>query len=161
MQQMQSLNTQKQPPARSNGFTLLEVLISIIIISIGLLGMAGLQVTTLRNNNSSSMRTQATFLAEDMAERMRSNTVGVTAGNYATSPSCSCSIATGCTALDLAAYDLCDWGNSLDVASSNSGLPLGTGSVTSLPNGIFRIRVTWDDDRDGVADDSFDMEFRP
>jgi len=172
---MQSMNRQQKSPIRSRGFTLLEVLISIIIIAIGLLGMAGLQVTTLRNNNSSSMRTQATFLAEDMADRMRSNVAGVTAGNYAptttipttstvsceTSTGCAISSASGCSASELAAYDICEWQNNLYILNGNSGLPLGTGQITSLLNGIFQIRVTWDDDRNGVASTIFDLEFRP
>lgn len=172
---MQSMNRQQKSPIRSRGFTLLEVLISIIIIAIGLLGMAGLQVTTLRNNNSSSMRTQATFLAEDMADRMRSNMAGVTAGNYATTPSCAstgCTITTGCAPNTLAAYDICEWQNNLDVQNINSGLPLGTGQITSLLNGIFQIRVMWDDARTGATGTNcsgntavdltcFDLEFRP
>ena len=48
---------------KSGGFTMLEVLISIVIIAFGLLGVAGLQAFALKNNNSASLRTTATILA--------------------------------------------------------------------------------------------------
>ena len=60
-----------------NGFTLIEVLIAVIILSIGLLGMAGIQIKGLRGTSSSTMRSQATILANDIAERMHVNTNGV------------------------------------------------------------------------------------
>ena len=59
------------------GFTLVEILITIIVLSIGLLGLAGLQISGLRANMSSEARSKATVLANDIAERMRTNTLGV------------------------------------------------------------------------------------
>ncbi len=59
--------------SRQTGFSLLEVLIAIVITSIGLLGLAGMQATGLRNNHSAYHRSQATVLAYDIADRMRSN----------------------------------------------------------------------------------------
>ena len=56
-----------------SGFTLIEVLISMLILAVGLLGLAGLQATGLRNNLSAYNRSQATQLAYDMADRMRAN----------------------------------------------------------------------------------------
>ncbi len=58
---------------RQSGFSLLEVLIAIVITSIGLLGLAAMQATGLRNNHSAYHRSQATVLAYDIADRMRSN----------------------------------------------------------------------------------------
>jgi type IV pilus assembly protein PilV len=150
----------------------MEILIALLILAIGLLGMAGLQVTGLRNNLSSSMRSEATFLAEDMADRMRANTAGVTAGNYdaldtgalPANPGC---IATGCDAQDLAYHDINEW------AGLVASLPGGRGQVSNAPgNSIFRIRVMWDDNRTGVNGTAcsgdptvdltcFDMEIRP
>jgi len=66
----------------SEGFTLLEVLIAVVVLSIGLLGLAGLQTTGLRNNQDAYARTQAATLANDMADRIRSNMAGFNAGNY-------------------------------------------------------------------------------
>lgn len=59
----------KQP----RGFTLLEVLIAVLIFTLGLLGVAGLMVLSVRTNHSAYLRTQASFLAQSMADRMRSN----------------------------------------------------------------------------------------
>jgi len=67
---------------RQHGFTLLEVLIALLILSIGLLGLAALQTTGLRSNQMASMRTLATEAAYDITDRMRANPVGVAAGEY-------------------------------------------------------------------------------
>ena len=58
---------------KQSGFSLLEVLVSVVILSIGLLGMAGIQLKGLSSNNSANLRTQATLLANDLAERMHAN----------------------------------------------------------------------------------------
>jgi len=57
----------------SRGFTLVEALVALLVLSIGLLGVAALQLSSLRANNSASSRSQATFLAYDIADRMRAN----------------------------------------------------------------------------------------
>lgn len=58
---------------RAAGLTLIEVLVTLVIISVGLLGVAALQLTTVRNNYDSFVRTQASTLASDMLDRMRAN----------------------------------------------------------------------------------------
>ncbi len=58
---------------RQRGFSLIEILVTMVLTSIGLLGIAGLIVTSLKNNKSSYSRTQATFLATDIVDRMRAN----------------------------------------------------------------------------------------
>ncbi|HID48830.1 MAG TPA: type IV pilus modification protein PilV, partial [Chromatiales bacterium] len=75
---MQLIPTPK--PAR--GFTLLEVMIALVIFSIGLLGLAGLQARGLQSNTTAQYRTTAMILAYDMADRIRANSTGVAAGNY-------------------------------------------------------------------------------
>lgn len=55
------------------GFTLVEALVALLALSIGLLGVAGLQLAGLRNNQSASWRTQGTYLAYDILDRMRAN----------------------------------------------------------------------------------------
>ncbi|MCK9539906.1 type IV pilus modification protein PilV [Dokdonella sp.] len=62
-----------QPVNRARGFTLLEVLIAILVFSMGLLGAASLMVLSVRTNHSAYLRTQASFLAEGMADRIRTN----------------------------------------------------------------------------------------
>ena len=58
---------------KNAGFTLIEVLIAMLVLAVGLLGLAGLQATSLRNNQSAYNRSQATQLAYDLADRMRAN----------------------------------------------------------------------------------------
>jgi type IV pilus assembly protein PilV len=53
--------------------TLVEVLVTLVLISVGLLGVAALQLTTLKNNQESYVRSQAAMLAADILDRMRSN----------------------------------------------------------------------------------------
>jgi type IV pilus assembly protein PilV len=57
----------------ARGFTLVEVLIALVVLSIGLLGVAALQLTSLRTNSSAAMRSQATVLAYEIVDRMRAN----------------------------------------------------------------------------------------
>jgi type IV pilus assembly protein PilV len=138
----------------NNGFTLLEVLVSLVIIAIGLLGMVGLQVATMKNNNNSGMRTQAMFITEDLAERMRANETV----DYSTvMANCNNCISTGCSDALLAANDLCEWDTLV------TALPGGQGQIAAPANGIYQITVTWDDDRSGTitANERLDMEVRP
>ena len=60
-------------PNQPNGFSLIEVLVSIIILSFGLLGMVGLQATALQSNREARMQSSAGSLARELAEMMRGN----------------------------------------------------------------------------------------
>ena len=62
-----------QPHRRSRGFSLVEALVALLVLSIGLLGIAGLQLTGMRNNQAAYLRSQAVVLADDILERMRAN----------------------------------------------------------------------------------------
>jgi type IV pilus modification protein PilV len=75
------------------GFSLIEILVAIVIICFGLLGVAGLLTTGLKNTHSSQYRTQASFLAYDMAERMRQNRQVALNGEYSTSTTATNTIA--------------------------------------------------------------------
>ena len=71
----EKMNILKQQylPGKSQGFTLIEMLIALVVLSIGLLGLASLQATSLRMNDSAYFRTQAVSLGYDIFERMRGN----------------------------------------------------------------------------------------
>jgi len=140
---------------KKNGFTLLEVLIAMVILAVGLLGIAALQTTSLKNNQSAYNRSQATLLAYDIADKMRTNVAG--ANNYLSSFMASTAatkqndclvISTTCTVADMAQNDLYDWNRAI-----NSSLPNGTGTI-SLSGSIFTIVVRWDENRDGTNDSS-------
>ena len=134
MNQMNRKETQNQ-----SGFTLLEVLIALLILSIGLLGLAALQTTGLRSNQMASMRTLATQLAYDMTDRMRANPVGVAAQQYV--------IATNETPADppitRADNDLTEW------RAQVARLPGGLSSITRSagPPVTHDISVYWDEER--------------
>ena len=68
--------------ANQHGFTMVEVLVTLVILAVGLLGLAGLQATSLRNTESAYQRSQAAILAYDMLDRMRANSAGVANGRF-------------------------------------------------------------------------------
>jgi len=113
------------------GFTLLEVLIAIVVVAFGLLGLAGLQVFALKNNQSASLRVAATNLTSDIVDRMKANYIGVINGDYNRPNTADygtavpgCTQATGCTPNDLASNDLKQWQDRVAAA-----LPGGVGIV--------------------------------
>jgi type IV pilus assembly protein PilV len=108
---------------KANGFTLLEVLIALVIFSFGLLALAALMAKGLQYNTSALHRSYASTQAYDIADRMRANRLGITAGNY-------------------------------------DSIPSGSGSVSKTGD-TYTITVTWDDDRDGAADDNFVFQLQP
>jgi type IV pilus assembly protein PilV len=67
---------------RQSGSTLLEVLVAVVILAFGLLGLAGLQATSVKSNHSAYLRSQASLLAYDMADRMRATRSAAEAGRY-------------------------------------------------------------------------------
>ena len=108
-------------PASSpqHGFSMIEVLVTMVIIATALLGTASLQLYAMRVNQGGQFRTQAVFLASNMAERMEANKQEAINGRYilanttvADTPDTSCATNT-CSAANLAAYDLNQWGNSI------------------------------------------------
>lgn len=138
---------------REDGVAMLEVLIAIVVISFGLLGVAGLQVTGLKNNQMSYARSIATFQAYDMADRMRANMAGVAAGSYDAitnsayiDPLCANppTASGGCTPAQIATYDASAWH-----AANAALLPGGGGTVTKVAvagssvSAIFNIAVGW------------------
>ena len=146
---------------KNAGFTLIEVLIAMLVLAIGLLGLAALQVNSLRNNQSAYNRTQATLLAYEMADRMRTNKTAIASGSYvSTSPppgtqsSVFCNdITFFCIADLMATHDLELWYAHITHALGS----LATGSIESdSVTGIYTITINWpenrDDDADGVAD---------
>ncbi len=123
-----------------NGFTLLEVLVALLILSIGLLGLAALQANTLKINHGALQRTQAIFLTYDMMDRLRANRVAALAGQ--------CDIAMGATlgGTDLCDVDVTDWQDN-HVATF---LPSGQGFIDcSTTVNVCVVTVQWDEGRQG------------
>jgi type IV pilus assembly protein PilV len=141
------------------GVSLLEVLVAMVVLSIGLIGIAGLQSMALKMNNSAYMRSQATVLAYDMADRVRANADAGTAYNQPTATAnANCENNTGCSPQAMASNDMFLWQEQIEDAM----LPLGVGTICldATPDTVacdgagdtYVVRVTWDDDRDGIAD---------
>ena len=121
------------------GATLIEVLIAIVVLSIGLLGLAGLQVTSIQSNYSAYYRSQATVLAYDYADRMRTNrTAALTMSSDSSFPSSS---STNSVSGSQSAKDKAQWLNTLALT-----LPDGTGQVQRNGTQI-TISVRWNDNR--------------
>jgi type IV pilus assembly protein PilV len=95
------------------GMTLIEVLVTLVLISVGLLGVAALQLTSLRNNQESYVRSQAAMLAADILDRMRSNQTGFAAGDYDMESDASGFDETG-TDGTTAATDIAAWQDAID-----------------------------------------------
>lgn len=140
-------------PSRTacTGITLIEVLIALVVFSIGLLGLAGLQTLSLRFNTSAYYRTQATALASGLSDRMRANRQGALDGLYDADFTAPVDCGPDAGGAGTPADDLAAWRTALACQ-----LPEGTGAVAR--NGSqFTITVQWDDSH-GV-EDPMDFEF--
>ncbi|MHB0807438.1 type IV pilus modification protein PilV [Stutzerimonas nitrititolerans] len=84
------------PPCKQqHGASLIEVMIALLIFTVGLLGLAAMQLNALQSTTDSGQRSQAAWLMNDLAERMRANPGG-TLDNYRTAPNCAALPATVC-----------------------------------------------------------------
>ena len=131
-----------------HGFTLLEVLIALVVLSIGLLGLMTLQTNSLKFNHASKLHDEATTLAYDILDRMRINkTMAVTTTAYAfdtssgTITAANC-VSSSCTPAQLANYDKGEWKTAIE-----SSLPGGIGKISyvDLPDNtrLYTIKITW------------------
>ncbi len=124
--------------SNANGFTLLEVLVALIVLSIGLLGLASMQANGLKHNHSAYLRSQAVTYAYDIIDRMRANHSSAVAGNY------SIAMAAGVpTGTSIPATDLAQW---LTLVAGN--LPAGD-AETTINGRVITVTVQWDDTRAG------------
>jgi len=152
---------------RQLGFNLIEALIALLVISVGLLGMAALQATSLKQNQSAYQRSQATLLAYDIVDRIRANE-GALTGYFAASgaENAACVSYSGaasgtCSALNMASHDVWEWQQSLareltsgggrvcrDSTASSAVSAAGSpdcGGATSDPIVVY---VWWNDERE-------------
>ena len=148
---------------RQRGISLIEVLVSTLILAIGLVGVAGLQAFALKNNQSAQMRSQASALAYDLADRMRGNVAAANAGLYdpaTAAAQSSCSSRSGCAMGEMAQDEMRRWLDNVE-----DSLPMGAGwvCIDSTPNDgagtgnpqcdgngtRFTVKLWWDEDRDG------------
>jgi type IV pilus assembly protein PilV len=175
---MNSYDKRIPGPTAQSGFTMIEVLVAALVLAIGLLGLAGLQSASLRNNHSAYLRSQATLLAYGIADRMRANQAqsvngsGYKMSSYSIPAARTACLSGGCSTADMAQNDLHDWETTL-----NRELPNGKGIVCidSSPNdgttaapacdgsgNVYAIKIWWSDDRDATLPPKlFATAFRP
>lgn len=116
---------------------MIEVLVALVILAIGLLGLAVLQIASMQNVQGGYMRAQATLLAYDIIDRMRANIPGINSGSYdilladaaPASPACL-GAAADCSAAEMGQFDVAQWRTSL-----GAYLPAGNGSVVTADLG--------------------------
>lgn len=143
------------------GFSLLEVMIALIIFSVGILGMAGLLMLSVRTNHSAYLRSQAGFLAQGMADRMRLNMPALWNNQYdrtypVTGTPPACTAAAACSITDITTRDGIMWSRQLNqllpapTAQIRCTLNAGAGVPTQLQindrapyNGLCNITITW------------------
>jgi len=148
---------------RSSGFTLVEVLVSLLVISIGLLGVAKLVLSAMKANDSAYFRGQATNLAYAILDDMRANRAyALAAPGYqiaygaVAQPATLCINGVVCTPTQQAAYDIWVWKQRLNAANNAAAgqvvgaLPGGDGQVVmTFPAGAGQVMATitiqWDD----------------
>lgn len=115
--------------AKQRGVTLIEVLVTVIVLSIGLLGFAALQMTSLQSGYSSYLRMQASWLAYDLTDRMRASRSETLNGKYD----------------DDSTGDRVDWDNQVTTRLGAGA----TGSVTRN-NAEVVVTITWSDNRGNI-----------
>lgn len=135
-------NTRNRPNRNQHGFSLVEVLIALIIMSVGMLGIAGLYVQSMQAGRTSMFRHHAVTLAGDIADRIRANPTAAAAYEAAGGADNGC-VAGGvdCTPAQMAAQDILLWRNQVQET-----LPAGTVGVVydggaSPPT--YAITVSW------------------
>lgn len=151
------------PKSHQLGASLIEILVAVLIVTFGIMSMLALQANSVRYNKTSEMRSVASLLAKDMADRMRANSAGVIAGQYNLTPTNYAAAVTAtlnamlddrkkdcsknnCTAQEMAAFDLNQWQRNLFF-----GLPQTTAYIqydtTAATSGAqyADLWVVWDD----------------
>lgn len=131
---------------REQGLSLIEVLISVVVLAIGLLGIAALQSNAVKYNHSAQLRSIAIAQANNMIDRMYANHAAVDAGSYnnvsgiPADPGC-----TSCSASQIAQYDARVW-------NTNNALLLPSGQGTVVKNADrWLVTLRWDGNRSGAT----------
>lgn len=132
---------QKSAASRQRGFSLVEVLIALVIMSVGMLGIAGLYVQSMQAGRTSTFRHNAVMLAGDVADRIRANPTALGAYTGGGVDSGCVAMGVNCSQPQMAAHDIFLW-----TAQADESLPAGTVTITldaSVAPAIYTIEVKW------------------
>lgn len=135
-----------QTRSRQRGATLIEVLVAVIIMSIGLLGVAAMQSIALRNTQGSMERTQAVIQSYAMLDAMRANLTAARSGAYAMGETCA----------PPAAGSLVQSDKNMWIASLQAAVgPTACGAIECGADDVCSIIVTWDDTRASDGEEKY------
>lgn len=132
---------------RQRGVSLIESMISLLVISVGLLGIAALQITSMKQNNSALHHSHAVWTAYNISDRIRANFsqfdsyAGIDT-NSSYTQDCTTS---ACTAPQLVTWDASEWSILLQ------NLPAGRGIISSPGANKLIVAVMWDDEGTGAT----------
>jgi type IV pilus assembly protein PilV len=139
-------NRTQRPPRKSAGFTLLELLVTLFVVAIGVLGTASLQALSLKMAQAGQLRSQAVIAGLDLLERIEANNPAAVAGSYApatipTSFAKDCAT-TFCQPSELATYDLVQF-----ITGLQAQLPGASATVTVAGAGTvtYTIQIDWEE----------------
>lgn len=136
--------------SNQSGATLIEILITVLVLGLGLLGVGALQTRSIQANHDAAMYSRAAFLASDISERMRANPAGVRARGYehalnsAVSSGTDCATRS-CTPAQLASYDMEQWLKlrvQTELPEGDASLSSPNWNATGAGGSGDRIRVT-------------------
>lgn len=121
-----------------SGFSMVETLVALVVLSVGMLGMAALYVTTLQSGTSAISRMQAVSLASDLADRIRANPAGADYTGTGTSKDC---MTAACSATDMAANDIYTWKQ--QIANELPGTASGSVDYAAGTPSTYTITINW------------------
>ncbi len=129
---------------RQNGFSLVEVLIALVIMSVGMLGIAGLYVQSMQAGRTSMFRHHAVTMAGDVADRIRANPTAAGAYTATTGMDNSCVAGTVvCTPAQMAANDILIWKDQADNILPSGDVTVAFDNTVTPPT--YTITVSWNE----------------
>ena len=149
------------PVSSQRGSSLIEAMVSLLILGVGLLGVLSLQANGLNSGQRAMFTTEASFLAQDMASRIlaygsrsSNNNAGAMSGQYDNVTTVDAGqmidCSAGCSSEETIFFDQNQWANAFNDATQTS-LPSGQGEVLwDDDTSTYTIRIRWDQDRVGA-----------
>jgi type IV pilus assembly protein PilV len=157
------------------GFTLIEILVSTVILAIGLLGLAAMQTIALKDNQDAYFFTQASSLAYEMSDRIKVNPVPWRGTALPTNTACAAftltcdAVGSACSADDMATFDFCAWAsnvkNRITSDATANVAPSGTSGICNGGSSRRCISINWASNHqlttNTAVNNSFQMEVTP